>query len=131
MTNSYRADYEVAGQWFGRMNLPVMVEVENAEDPETWTKLKPLIDSLYERYPSGFQAVWFYDQLVQLNHAVSGNPQAGFPEDPDTLAQLFIWFDPEDLELYMDEDRSRILINFQIPYIGSAGYFEMKAMVDT
>ncbi|MBM4203707.1 MAG: hypothetical protein FJ194_06080 [Gammaproteobacteria bacterium] len=130
MTNSYRADYEVAGQWFGRMNLPLMVEVESAEDPQTWTKLKPLIDTLYEKYPSGFQAVWFHDQLVQLNRAVSGNPQAGFPEDPDTLAQLFIWFDPEDLELYMDEDRTRILINFQIPYIGSAGYFEMKAVVD-
>ncbi len=115
MSNSYRADYETAGQWFSRMNLPLMVEVESAEDPETWIKLKPLIDTMYEKYPSGFQAVWFYDQIVQLNRAVSGNPEAGFPEDEETLAQLFIWFDPEDLELYMDEDRSRILVNFQIP----------------
>lgn len=130
MTNSYRADYEVAGQWFGRMNLPLMVEVANAEEPDTWVKLKPLVDALYQKYPTGFQAVWFYDQIVQLNRAVTGNPDAGFPEDADALAQLLIWFDPEDLELYMDEDRSRILINFQIPYIGSAGYFEMKEVID-
>jgi uncharacterized protein len=129
MTNPYRADYEAAGQWFGRMNLPLMVTVDNVEDPEAWIRLKPLIDQLYAKYPSGFQAVWLYDQVVQLNRAVSGNPDAGFPEDADTLAQLLLWFDPEDLELYMDEDRSRLLVNFQIPYIGSGGYFEMKEIV--
>ncbi|MCP5178442.1 MAG: MMPL family transporter [Pseudomonadales bacterium] len=132
MSNSYRADYEAAGQWFGRMNLPLMVEVDDVEDPAPWQALKPLVDLLYEKYPRGFQASWLYDQIAQLNTAITdGDTQAPvFPEDADTLAQLLLWFDPEDLELYMDEDRTRLLINLQIPYLGSGGYFEMKAIVD-
>ena len=127
MSNPYRADYEVAGQWFGRMNLPLMVSADNVENPEIWLKLKPLVDQLYEKYPTGFQATWFFDHIAELNRAVSG--KAEFPEDPDALAQLLLWFDPEDLELYMDEDRQRLLINLQIPYVGSADYYHMKALI--
>ena len=127
MSNPYRADYEVAGQWFGRMNLPLMISADNVEDPEIWLALKPLVDELYEKYPKGFQATWFYDHITELNRAIGG--KAEFPEDPDALAQLLLWFDPEDLELYMDEDRQRLLINLQIPYVGSADYFRMKAVI--
>ncbi len=127
MSNPYRADYEVAGQWFGRMNMPLMISAENVEDPQIWLKLKPLVDKLHASYPSGFQATWFYDHIAELNRAIG---EAGeFPEDPDALAQLLLWFDPEDLELYMDEDRQRLLINLQIPYVGSAEYYRMKDLV--
>ncbi len=128
MSNPYRADYEAAGQWFGRMNLPLMISADNVEDPEIWLKLKPLVDQLYQKYPTGFQATWFYDHIAELNRAIGG--KAAFPEDPDALAQLLLWFDPEDLELYMDEDRQHLLINLQIPFVGSADYFRMKTVVD-
>ncbi len=133
LSNPARADFERAGESFGRMNLPLMVAVEDAEDVVVWERLAPLVDSLYEKYGAGFQASWFYPHMSELTRAFTrsgGEAAFDFPPDSDTFAQLALWFEPEDLELFMDEDRERILVLFQVPYLGSHGYYEMKALVD-
>ncbi|MEM7078405.1 MAG: MMPL family transporter [Pseudomonadota bacterium] len=132
LSNPVRADFEQAGQWFGRMNLPLMVFTEDAQDPGVWLKLRPLVEELYATYGSGFQVSWFYDHLSELTQAMTSDAaQAGleFPEDAETFAQLALWFDPQDLELFMDEDRERVLLLMQIPYLGSHDYFVMKDRV--
>ncbi len=131
-TNPARADFNAAGQYFGRMNLPLMVTVENAEDPAPWESLKPLIEKLYDHYPTGFQASWFYDHMSEVTQRITEDPELPtlmFPEDADSFAQLILWFDPYDLELFVDEARERLLILFQVPYLGSHDYYEMKAIV--
>ena len=133
LSNPARADFEDAGKWFGRMNLPLMVEVDDAEDPEPWLALKPLVDTLYEKYPTGFQATWFYDHMSEVSQAMTADgsePGVAFPTDSELFAQLLLWFDPEDLEVYMDEDRERFVVLFQVPYLGSNDYFEMKGIVE-
>jgi predicted RND superfamily exporter protein len=134
LSNPVRADFEAAGKWFGRMSLPLMIEVDDAEDPQPWIALKPLIEQLYARYPQGFQASWFYDHMAELTQAFTrdgANPGIAFPVDAATFAQLVLWFDPTDLELFMDEDRERILVLFQVPYLGSHDYYAMKDLVTT
>ena len=132
LSNPARADFERVGQWFGRMNMPLMVETVNAEDPQPWRRLKPLVDELYRDYPQAFQVSWFYDHMTELAKAVDvpGETEGVyFPQDAETYAQLLLWFDPEDLELYMDEDRERVLLLLQLPFIGSSDYFELKQRV--
>ncbi|MEM9622241.1 MAG: efflux RND transporter permease subunit [Pseudomonadota bacterium] len=132
-TNAKRADFDAAGAYFGRMNLPLMIEVDDTEDPQPWQQLAPLIDELNERYPTAFQASWFYDHMAEVTRKFteSEDPASAldFPTDRDTFAQLLLWFDPYDLELFMDEDRERLLILLQIPYLGSHDYYQMKALV--
>ncbi len=133
LSNPARADFEEAGQWFGRMNLPLVVYTDNTEDPEPWIALKPLIDELYKKYPTGFQATWFYDHMAEVSQAFTSDGESeveGFPSDSETFSQLLLWFDPEDLELYMDDEREQYVVLLQIPYIGSRDYYEMKTIVD-
>ncbi len=131
LTNPSRADFEDVSRWFGRMNLPLMIETENAEDPQTWIELKPLIDTLYQKYPTGFQATWFYDHLSEVSQAMTrgGGDTVVFPTDSDLFQQLLLWFDPEDLELYLDDSKERIVVLFQLPFLGSDDYYEMKQIV--
>lgn len=132
LSNPTRADFEQAGTWFGRMNLPLMIVTEDAHDPEVWQQLQPLVDRFYTQYGTGFQVSWFYDHLSMLSEALTrenGDAGLAFPQNADAFAQLALWFDPEDLELFMDEDRQRILLLMQIPYLGSHDYFEMKKTV--
>ena len=133
-TNPARQDFDLVGRSFGRMNLPLMIEVENAESPEIWLQLKPLIDELSFRYPSGFQASWFYEHMSEVARGFTMGAEDGpldFPSDEILMAQLMLLFDESDLELYLDEDRERVLIMFQIPFEGSAEYFQMKSHVET
>ncbi len=133
-SNAKRADFDAAGEYFGRMNLPLMVEVENTEDPEPWVKLAPLIDQLNAMYPAAFQASWFYDHMSEVTQKFTASSQTealNFPADATTFAQLLLWFDPYDLELFMDDERQRLLVLFQIPYLGSHDYYKMKAVVET
>ncbi len=131
-SNPARADFNAAGQYFGRMNLPLMINVDNTEDPAPWIRLKPLIDELYALYPAGFQASWFYDHMSEVTRRITADtegPSLMFPESAESFAQLLLWFDPYDLELFMDDARERILVLFQVPYLGSADYYAMKRVV--
>ncbi|MCR9279038.1 MAG: efflux RND transporter permease subunit [Pseudomonadaceae bacterium] len=138
LSNPVRADFETVGEHFGRMNMPLVIYADSVESPEPWIALKPLIDSLYEKYDGRFQASWFYDHLSEVTSAltapepgeVNPEPALDFPDSPDLFAQLMLWFDPEDLEVFMDDERSRYVVLLQLPYLGSGDYFEMKAIVD-
>ena len=130
MSNPARADFQTAGQWFGRMNLPLVIEADSVEHPDIWQAVKPLTEELNNAYPTGFQTAWFYDHLSEVTQAFSdGGDERMFPSTEDEFAQLLLWFDPEDLELYMDEDRERLILLFQLPFIGSADYLEFKQIV--
>ncbi len=131
--NPVRQDFDEIGKSFGRMALPFVVETENAEDPETWSRLEPLIARLNERYPVGFYAAWFYDHLSEVARGFTLDESGDFvpfPEDSDSMAQLLLLFDDDDLELFMDADRERILIVFHVPFEGSSEYHEFKDLVD-
>ena len=133
MSNPVRADFERAGEWFGRMTVPLVIRARDIETPEPWVALKPLIDELYDAYPNGFQASWFYDHLSEVTQAFTRD-NAGrallFPTDEATFKQLILWFDPDDLEIYMDEQRRQYAVLLQLPFIGSADYYGLKRRVD-
>ena len=130
--NSIRKDFDEIGESFGRMALPFVLETENAESPEPWVTLEPLISRLSDQYGKGFEAAWFYDHLSEVTKGFTldedGNVLA-FPDNADLMAQLFILFDPEDLALFVDNERERILVVFHVPFEGSADYYEFKELV--
>lgn len=143
LSNPVRADFETVGKHFGRMNMPLVIYADSVETPEPWLALKPLIDGLYEKYDGRFQASWFYDHLSEVTMALTapeagevggagddGEPALVFPDSSDLFAQLLLWFDPEDLEVFMDDERSRYVVLLQLPYLGSGDYYEMKNLVD-
>ena len=131
LSNSARADYEDAGRWFGRMNIPVMIEAD-AGDPATWMKLKPLVDDLKRQYPDAFQISWFYDHMSELSKAITeGTEQLlPFPVKRETFEQLALWFSPSDLELFLDDDKERVLLSLQIPFNGSGDFYAMSDAID-
>lgn len=135
MSNPVRADFEVAGGYFGRMNMPLVVQADSVEEPQPWVALKPLIDELYETYPGQFQASWFYDHMSEVTEALTAPVEVGeppaleFPDSADAFAQISLWFDPEDLELFMDDERVRFAVLFQLPFLGSGDYYELKNRV--
>jgi len=131
--NPARADFDRAGKHFGRMNLPLLLNVTDAESPDPWQALVPLVRTLNTKYPTGFQVLWFYDPMSEVTRAFTMDPDGDFelfPTDAALFSQLLILFDPEDLEIFMDDAREHILIMFQIPFEGSRDYFDMKRVVD-
>ena len=133
ITNDVRRDFEQAGKSFGRMTVPLMIKSNEAMSPSTWQRLKIVVEKIHEEYPSGLQASWFYDHISELNKAITltaDGAQSDFPMTADALAQLILWFEPRDVEIFLDDDREYILVLLQIPQVGSSGYLELKEYVN-
>jgi uncharacterized protein len=133
-TNVDRIQFDRAGAYFGRMNLPLLIKTEDATQPEVWKKLKPLVDEIKQDYAGRIQVSWFYESMSEATKAFTldehGNAQV-YPQDRATFSQLMLLFEPADLESFLDDSRKQILISFHIPFEGSRDYFDLKESVET
>ncbi len=124
-TNSARAEFDQVGQWFGRMNIPLIVEMGDINDTEKWRALKTAVERLEGHYDNRVQSHWFYDQIGLLMQAFSDSKSA-FPETKSEFDQLFMWFEPEDYEGFISLESSEVVVVFSVPFKSSTEYFEFK-----
>lgn len=132
-SNTVRADFLRAGEKFGRMNLPLMIAVDDVNDPALWKELNVLASKL-EDFPLGtIRVSWFYKQMASLSKALSLDEDGNFlpfPTSKEEFSQLLLLFDPADTEMYFDQEKEFVLMMLQIPFEGSSEYFELKGVVD-
>jgi predicted RND superfamily exporter protein len=132
MSNAKRAEFERIGTWFGRMNIPLMIEGKvGIEDLSIWRSLNELEVRIENKLP-GVHSASFYKQLSTVTQAFTedGSGQTLlFPEDKQLLQQLLILFDPEDYDSYIGDENQRLVATLQVPFIGSSDYFALKELV--
>ena len=130
MSNSERAEFEIIGAWFGRMNIPLVLDAGNLSDPDVWKRAKHLVDEVDAQYLGNVQIHWFYDQIKLLSVALTDS-QVQFPRSDQEFDQLFLWFEPDDYEGFVNVESSQISITFSVPFISSTDYFHFKRVIET
>ncbi len=132
-SNPVRADFLKTGEKFGRMNLPLMIAVDDVHDPAVWIELNVLANQL-ENLPLGrIRVSWFYKQMASLSKALSLDEEGEFlpfPTSKEEFSQLLLLFDPADIEMYFDQEKEFVLMMLQIPFEGSKEYFALKGVID-
>ena len=131
--NPVRKAYESVGKEFGHYTIPLLIEtgsIGSVDDPHVWTQLAPLIEREREQTNS-MRISWFYDQMQAITVAFTADSETplDFPETREQFAQFLLWFDPYDLEPFIDADRSSYVALFQVPYDGSKEFLEFKSRV--
>ena len=137
-SNPVRQGYETVARDFGRYTIPMLVampEDEGALQPGPWIASKLFVDNLRDQYP-GTNASWFYTQLSEMTNAFLQDedseqviPKRPFPENRAQIAQFLLWFDEDDIESFLDEDRRQFTILFQTPLEGSRAFIELEQHV--
>jgi predicted RND superfamily exporter protein len=133
-SNTVRADFVRTSEKFGRMNVPLMVAVEDVKDPAIWDELHILAERL-ETLPlvGQIRISWFYKQMASLSRALSLDEEGRFlpfPSSAEEFSQLLLLFDPIDVEMYFDQEQEFVLMMLQVPFEGSKDYFVLKEVVD-
>ena len=134
-SNAVRQGYETVAKDFGRYTIPMLVAMpseEGALQPEPWIASKDFVDKLKEQYP-GTNVSWFHTQLAEMTYAFlledqaeKSDVQRQFPENRAQIAQFLLWFDEDDIESFLDEDRRQFTILFQTPLEGSRAFVELE-----
>ena len=137
-SNPVRQGYETVAKDFGRFTIPMLVvmpDEEGALQPGPWIASKLFIDSLTTQYP-GTNVSWFYTQLSEMTYAflqdeddTRENSKHPFPENRAQIAQFLLWFDEDDIESFLDEDRRQFTILLQTPLEGSRDFIELEKHV--
>ncbi len=138
-SNTVRQGYETVARDFGRYTIPMLVAMpgdEGALQPEPWLASKDFVDDIKQQYP-GTNVSWFHTQLSEITYAFLLEDDAEFPDAvrpfPETRAQIsqfLLWFDEDDIESFLDEDRSQFTILFQTPLEGSKAFVELENQVE-
>ena len=133
LTNEKRGEFEEIGKWFGRMSIPLLIktEPESTNDPEIWRTIESLKEKL-EPLPGNTQIASFYPQISTATRALTKNNEDTFLDFPDTVGfmkQLFLLFEKDDYEFYVNDAEDRLVITIHVPFISSADYFILKNIV--
>jgi predicted RND superfamily exporter protein len=126
-----RVEFEEVGSKFGRMTIPLMLDIEELNDIKTWVSLEDALQEIQTESAEPILVDWLYEPISELHATLTDSKTKSFPEDSITFDQIFLWFDQRDIDHLVGDEGKRLTVFLNVNFIGSQEYYELKKSVDS
>ena len=127
-TNAVRRAIDRTSRHFGMYMVPVMVAggvSDAAIDPKLMATVSEFVEQEKARTPR-LEASALYDVIMEVKRTYLDEHLADVPLSSDAIAQILLFFEPRDLERYLDEARSNLVVHFATPFEDSEQFREFS-----
>ena len=133
LSNTVRANYERLVPWFGRLTIPLTVQLsEGLDDLATWQRTKRLVDAVSESQADIVRVSWQYQQIATMTQAITFDPDGStldFPNSDAMLRQVYETLDFGGRDQFVAADESELLVLFDVSFVGSDRYLKLQKEV--
>jgi len=133
LSNSVRANFERLIPWFGRLTIPLTVQLpDGLDDLPTWRRTKELVDIVSESEDDVVRVSWQYQQIATMTQAITFDANGAdldFPNSNEMLRQVYETLDFGGRDQYVAADESELLVLFDVSFLGSDSYLKFQKEV--
>lgn len=123
LSNSVRADFERLKPWFGRMTVPLVIELpRGVDDVSKWEAAKKLVDVIEQNERDVIHVSWHYQSIATMTKAITLDENGlgmEFPQSDEMLRQVYEALDYGLRDQFIAADESNMLVLIDVSFLGS------------